>query len=139
MELRFAILLLLFSAVLRTSAQPASLACVSSIGIEQDGKEANVAVGDTIAIRLAAQLGTGFIWRLEPGDTKVAVPPLGASFDLPAPNKPGGPETMVFRFRIAMPGDATLRFNYVRPWEKKSPAKTFHITLHALASCSKPS
>jgi predicted secreted protein len=101
------------------------------INADQDGKTVPVQIGGQVRVELAAQMGTGYSWQLQPLESNVAA--SGAVELVPAPNPmPGGPEMQVFHLRILSAGTVVLHFEYRQPWNKTAPpAKTFTVTLQA--------
>lgn len=92
--------------------------------------EVKAAVGDTVAVRLEASLGTGYSWQVGKNDEAILKPVGKPTFEPPEHPKPGGPEMQVLRFRAAAPGVVQLELRYVHPWEKEvAPAKVFRVTI----------
>jgi inhibitor of cysteine peptidase len=92
--------------------------------------EVKAAVGDTVAVRLEASLGTGYSWQVGKNDEAILKPVGKPTFEPLDQPKPGSPEMQVLRFRAAAPGLARLELRYVRPWEKDvAPAKVFRVTI----------
>lgn len=109
----------------------AAIASTVVIDGQFDGRVIHAARGTTIVVRLEAQLGTGYSWRIRTLAKNLAAIEPGAEEhaggDTPST---GGPDVQVFRFRVKSRGKSVLRFVYVRPWEKeKPPAKTFQVTI----------
>jgi predicted secreted protein len=93
-----------------------------------------VKVGDTLEIRLSAQLGTGYSWHLEAKDVTVLAPEGEPKTETRTDTLPGGAEIQVFRFTAKVPGKADLKFRYFRGFEPgKKPLRStvFHIKVSA--------
>jgi predicted secreted protein len=82
-------------------------------------------VGDSFAVDLQAQLGTGRIWRARTNELAVLVRSSGGGAD-----RPGAFENQHFEFRARKAGSADLVLEYLQPWDATTPAaKIFSITL----------
>jgi inhibitor of cysteine peptidase len=75
-----------------------------------------LAVGETMAVRLAENPTTGYRWTSDgAGDRLVEV---DSTFEPPqSRDKVGAGGTRVLRFRAAQVGRVTLVLRYARPWE----------------------
>ena len=87
-------------------------------------------VGESLAVTLAENGTTGYVWRMEPpqppivsSDTGTPVPPGTAAA--------GAGGSKVFNLRVLAPGDTVLVFKLARPWENDAPIET--ATLHVTA------
>jgi|GEM_PF-1428647 len=91
------------------------------------GATRTVAVGQSVEVRLKAQLGTGYSWIAVPVDgLKVGTPEVTGSTGVP-----GAPEIQVFAVTVTSRGSHTLTFNYRQPWkngDKSAKTVTFTIT-----------
>ncbi len=91
------------------------------------GATRTVATGQSVEVRLQAQLGTGFSWIAEPVDgLEVGMPSVTGDTGIP-----GAAETQVFRVKVVAAGSHTLTFNYSQPWQggqKNARTVTFTIT-----------
>jgi inhibitor of cysteine peptidase len=93
-----------------------------------NGRTTKVERGSELLVRLEAVLGTGYTWVAAPTDG--ALEPVGEAEveATPAGGKVGGPQHLTFRFKAVRPGEANLKFEYRRPWEKDvQPAKSFAV------------
>ena len=108
-------------------AQRRSRAAATVVLTETDsGREVEVRRGDVLVVRLNAQLGTGYGWRVARNNAR-RLRPLGESLESSGGgDKVGGAETQVFRFKAVRRGAATLTLHYKRPWEK-AESKTFSV------------
>ena len=93
-------------------------------------KTVRLAKGDELEVRLEAQLGTGYSWRVTKFDERIldrlGEPVVESSKDA----KPGSTEVQVFRYRAKARGQSTLALEYARPWEKDKPAaRRFRVSL----------
>jgi predicted secreted protein len=102
------------------------------INVTEDdhGKIIRVAEGDTLAIRLKAQLGTGYSWSVMTHVPSL-LKPIGEAKQEKLNGLPGGYEYQVFLFEARQEGTCVLELNYIRPWEKQGlPERLFRITVH---------
>jgi predicted secreted protein len=94
------------------------------------GRTARVDRGGILVVKLEAQLGTGFLWRIVRNDAHVLAPLGEPEIEHPGEGKPGALEVQVFRFRGEAAGTSALELAYAQPWQKEAkPAKTFRITV----------
>jgi predicted secreted protein len=85
-----------------------------------------ISVGDSVAVKLTAHLGTGFRWELitlTPGPLRLIQESI---IESERKIKPGVPEIQLFVFSAQARGKQTLIFNYVRPWQRSNPSSN-HI------------
>ena len=82
-----------------------------------------LAVGQILEVALEGNAGTGYQWQVvEPGQPQLAAIAAPAEATTAAPSRPGGPTLQRLRFRAEQPGQARLRLEYRRPWERDEPA-----------------
>lgn len=114
---------LLLTLALHTAQTP--IACPAPVVATDLGAPLQVVVGETVALALPTQAGTGYSWSLvtppDPavlesvGDTSVSAPPI----------RPGAPQAQCFVFVALAPGDTSMQFAYARPFEPDAePART---------------
>jgi inhibitor of cysteine peptidase len=98
------------------------------LGREATGHYVEVAVGQTITVRLPGNPTTGFEWvALPPDDPAVTVEASGQYVADPAgAGQVGGGGTYVFHYKAERPGTAKIVLHYRRSWEK-SPTEIFHV------------
>jgi len=115
---------------------------VITVTDRDSSRTVKLAKGDTLAIKLEAQLGTGYGWQVVKSDT-TRLKSLGEPLVEPGQGLPGGVEHQVFRFVALRSGSCTVELHYLRPWEKDTPpAKTYQIKVQirkARSSTTKPS
>ncbi len=79
-------------------------------------REIVLAVGETIAVRLAENPTTGYRWTIAGGGDRLVE--IDSTFEPPpSRDKAGAGGTRVFRLRAAHAGRVTLALTYARPWE----------------------
>jgi inhibitor of cysteine peptidase len=100
-----------------------------TIGSSSNGKSLSLKKGDTLVVRLAGNVSTGYSWEI--AKLPSSLRRLGSGYETrkTTPPMPGQGGTFVFRF-AARPGHGALRLVYRRPWEKQTPPlKTFTVTI----------
>jgi inhibitor of cysteine peptidase len=110
---------------------------VIKLTLADDGKTIKAATGKKIEISLKGNPTTGFEWRMVEQKSDVVKADGKGEYvkgeyvpDKNDPPRVGSGGTFVFKFTTAKPGKATLKFEYLRPWEKdKAPAQKFSVNL----------
>jgi inhibitor of cysteine peptidase len=98
-----------------------------TVGASADGTSLRLEQGDTLVVRLAGNMSTGYRWEI--ASRPSALRRLGSSYETRKSTPPmaGQGGTFVFRF-AARTGHGALRLVYHRPWEKQAPPlKTFTL------------
>jgi len=93
-----------------------------------DGREIEVAVGETLELALPETSGTGFRWTLTSRTESILT--LEKEYSADAVTAPGSGRMRCWRFRAIAPGKAMLELGYARPWEKQAPMRSFTVKLH---------
>ena len=94
---------------------------------EDDGRRLTLSPGDTLTVRLAARMGTGYRWEVASNDAG-RLEPLGSGVERAGQGaEESGGEVQVFRFRARARGAATLRLLYRRPFGRAAPSKSFSV------------
>ena len=104
---------------------------------DRSPRRGRMTVGERLEVRLGAYAGTGYAWSL--------VGPLPANMQLssrdpasstaPVPGsegRPGGATMTTFGMNAVAQGEATLRFELARPWEREKgepPARTVDVSV----------
>ena len=105
---------------------------VVSLGESDEGSKQYVVQGDTISVRLPANVSTGYSWAVAqsaPGVLQAGVEPRT---DAPARSTPGKGGFQTFEFPVVGAGQGWLQLVYRRPWEKDvAPAKAWSIFVAA--------
>jgi predicted secreted protein len=93
-----------------------------------DSSHLCVYVGDTVTIKLASNPSTGYSWGQPEGIAHLQL--LSAQPEQGPADRVGAPGFQIFSFKATEAGESTLSLNYIRPFEKNTPAvKTFLVTL----------
>ena len=101
---------------------------VVDISERDEGRRISLAVGDVLAVRLEARLGTGYSWQVIGLTPRLKL--LGQTVEPATDQSESGQQSQVFRFRAQSRGLYRLQLRYVRPWQRSAPpAKTFSITV----------
>jgi len=125
----FLALFLLCVFTLTTLARNASMRAEQTVSDADNGREIKVVRGDTIYVRLPAQLGTGYGWYVTSADSQLLEladkrPKIESNRDA----RPGASETEIFRFVAKRTGRVRLELRYMRSREPKDKAlKTFQV------------
>src|SRR5262245_33400034 len=82
----------------------------------------DVLAGERLTVTLPSNRTTGYQWQLgRPPDERV-LRLVGMEYVGPERDVPGAGGQEVWTFEAVAPGTATIRLNYVRPWERNAPA-----------------
>jgi inhibitor of cysteine peptidase len=91
-----------------------------------DRSQVELALGDSLAVRLEENPTTGFRWRVD-ADGAPAAALAGDEYQTPARGTAGAPGHHLWRFRAATCGTATIQLSYRRLGG--APARTFTLTV----------
>ncbi|MCH2160562.1 MAG: protease inhibitor I42 family protein [Phycisphaerales bacterium] len=84
-------------------------------------------VGETVEFGLPGNAGTGYTWAIA-GNLPDCVKEVGEPyFKADHPDMPGSSGTTRFRFEAVKAGNASIRFEYARPWEKDARAARWSV------------
>ena len=103
--------------------------------VKTDGNHIVVKANQKFTIEIRGNITTGFEWRQAEEDKEQAVVEfLGRDYKTvkSKPNLCGAPGTFYFHFLAKQPGECTLHFEHLRPWEKEKPPvdkKEYQITV----------
>lgn len=89
--------------------------------------------GDDFTIRIAANHTTGYQWRLAGALDAKVVTCTGSTYEAPSEAVAGKGGTEVWSFKAAGKGAATIKLDYVRPWEqdaKPAATQSFNVTVN---------
>jgi len=93
------------------------------------GKTINASLGRSVLIELKSTPGTGYSWAVTKDDPKyLAI--VNSTVKPSAKSAPGRPSLQLFEIRTLSVGQGTLRFSYLRPWERDvQPIRNCEITV----------
>src|SRR5271166_5185131 len=91
-----------------------------------DGREIEVAVGETLELALPETSGTGFRWDFT--SRGEAILALEKEYTAAAATAPGSSRMRCWRFKAIAPGNAMLELGYARPWETRA-VRSFGLKL----------
>ena len=95
---------------------------------DMDGQTVKVKAGDTFILKLWGNPTTGYSWNME--DNTDNIVSLNGDPEYKSDSLlTGSGGTYTYTFTAANAGTTTLKFNYLRTWEKDPPYKTFTITI----------
>ena len=94
-----------------------------------NGTRVEIKSGDVLAVKLAAQLGTGFGWKVITENKNLAL--KGEPEQVSKNGQvPGGPDYQTFKFKAGEKGETILKLQYVEGWKKQAkPLKEYAITI----------
>ena len=86
-------------------------------------------VGEGLAVTLAENGTTGYVWTMEPAQPPIVSSDAGVS--QPGAAAPGAGGSKVFNLHVLAQGDTVLVFKLARPWETDAPIETarLHVTV----------
>jgi inhibitor of cysteine peptidase len=113
------------------SQNPMSSASLITASDKDNGGRVELARGDSLALRLVSQPGTGYGWAIARCDTahlRLLEEKLEAKEG--TENLEGAEEYQVFRFLALKADSSAVELRYVRPWKKEDPpVKTYRLTI----------
>lgn len=97
---------------------------------EDNGKTVEIPAGELLAVKLKAQLGTGYSWTVV-SENKGLVAKNGPTTERGSGEMvAGGVDFQVFTFKANAAGQESIVLQYKRPWEKdEKPEKEYTITV----------
>jgi hypothetical protein len=99
------------------------------VGVDDDGKSFDLAVGGALTFRLASRSGTGFEWVPAPLDGPALLQVGGRTIDVSS-DVPGAPKMDVYRFVGHAAGVAVVEMSLERPWGGREHVKTVRVTVN---------
>lgn len=101
-----------------------------SLTDKDNGKQVTLAVGQELTLTVESNATTGFAWEVAGLNTGVLEQVGEPEYKAPSTGLVGAGGVQVFRFKAKAAGQADLKLNYRRAWEKDvPPAKTFALTV----------
>jgi inhibitor of cysteine peptidase len=94
-----------------------------------NGTRVEIRSGEILAVRLSAQLGTGFGWKVAAAGKNIEQKgePQQVAKER---QKPGAPDYQVFRFKAVEKGESELKLLYTEGWNKDAkPLRDFTVTV----------
>jgi predicted secreted protein len=105
-------------------AGAAAAGMIVTVGPSANGKTVHLRVGETLAVALPGNAGTGYHWVVTASNAKVLK--VGAiTYISSKKNVPGAPGTYTLRFSGIAAGKAALKLSYVPPGRNGKAVKTF--------------
>jgi predicted secreted protein len=96
---------------------------------KDDARTIRLKKGDVLVLKLKAQFGTGYRWRVGINN-KSRLQFVSESVQDADKNSESGFETQIFRFKAVKAGQFWLGFDYLRVWEKGvKPLKTIRLKI----------
>jgi inhibitor of cysteine peptidase len=100
-----------------------------TVSDNDNGTKIEIDRGELLAVKLSAQLGTGYGWKVVSENRILALrgEPEQVSGE---GQKPGGTDYQTFKFKASEKGEETLQLNYIEAWREDSkPLKEFNLTV----------
>jgi inhibitor of cysteine peptidase len=98
-------------------------------GPRQQSKTVTTGPGEVFMIDLPSNKTTGYEWALtKPIDTAIVT--VQGNTYIAGPAKTGVDGHQVFRFKTVGRGTTLIPLEYIQPWERNKPAKSFVITVN---------
>lgn len=99
--------------------EPVKKEAFSQAQVEYYDKSVNVSVSENAS--------TGYIWQYEIKGESVSLSGDKRISDPATKGLSGAPVTRCFTFKAIKPGKTTVKFEYLRPWEKNSTINAFTL------------
>ena len=100
-----------------------------TVGDDDNGTKIEIERGDLLAVKLSAQLGTGYGWKVVTENRILAIKGEPEQVSRQG-QKPGGTDYQTFKFKATEKGEEALQLNYVEAWrEDAKPLKEFSLTV----------
>ncbi len=113
---------------------------VVSLGESDDGSKQYVVQGDTLSVRLPANVTTGYSWAVAQSAPGVLQSGAEPKMETPARSAPGRGGFQTFEFPVVGAGQGWLQLVYRRPFGKDvAPAKAWSVFVAAAGLASSPS
>lgn len=90
-----------------------------------NGQEISTMVGEEFEVALPETRTAGYQWFITENGTPILE--RLSEETIATAGAVGGSGDQIWRFRAASPGVTRLAFEYLRPWEKATPARTFTL------------
>jgi len=99
-----------------------------TIGSDRDGDTIPLTLGQTLAVNLAGNATTGFVWKQQGVDQTIVHPDGDVTYTPTVydPPRPGTGGVFTARFTAVGTGEAVVRLDYVRPFESH-PGRPFFV------------
>jgi inhibitor of cysteine peptidase len=113
-----------------TSAITTTTTSVMTVTEQDNGKTIEVTKGATLVVKLSSNVSTGYSWSVQSDSPLLKLLDSNYKEQKQPAQVAGAPGVQTFQWQATAPGNATLKLEYRRPWEKaQSPAKTFSVNL----------
>ncbi|HOT46215.1 MAG TPA: protease inhibitor I42 family protein [Spirochaetota bacterium] len=128
------------TAAMYRTLMPAMLVCMAmvfsctmkpsvTIADADNGTRVEIKSGEILAVRLSAQLGTGFGWKVVAAGKNLeqkGEPQQAAKEG----QRPGASDYQVFTFKAVEKGESELKLQYIEGWKKDAkPLRDFAVTV----------
>ncbi len=103
-----------------------------------NAKMVKAAVGQMVEITLKSNATTGYTWRVVSGGNEVLNQIGDDHYTAPGAPIPGKGGTQTFKYVVRKAGSASVKLEYVRPWEAEKPVQTWSVTFAVAGSGRQP-
>jgi inhibitor of cysteine peptidase len=95
---------------------------------KNNGGKISLAKGEILIVKLDAQPGTGYSWRVAKNDPGHLNLVGDSEFVSAGHGIPGAVQPQIFRFKAQASGPSVIELHYARPWEKNAqPSRTYRL------------
>ncbi len=99
------------------------------IGAADSGRTIQMTVGQTVTLRLAANLATGYRWQKVTAPDERVLIVVAAGYDRPAAEAAGAGGQAWWKLRATGAGETSIELRYARPWEPEEEDKRFTLSM----------
>ncbi len=103
-----------------------------------NGKTIKTSVGQVVEITLKSNATTGYSWRVVSGGNAALSQMGDDNYTAPGTPIPGKGGTQTFKYVARKAGSASVKLEYVRPWEADKPAQTWSAKFTIADGAKKP-
>ena len=100
-----------------------------SLGEADTGRAVQLEVGQTLTLRLAADLGTGHTWQIATAPDGRVLIVVDSGYDRPQASAPGAAGQAWWVLRATGAGSTSIALRYGRPWESAPDARQFTVNV----------
>ncbi len=113
-----------------TSVVTTTTTSVMTLTEQDNGKTIELTKGATLIVKLSSNASTGYSWSVQSKSPLLKLLDSNYKEKKQLAQVAGAPGVQTFQWQATGAGNATLKLEYRRPWEKdEPPAKTFSVSL----------
>jgi predicted secreted protein len=99
------------------------------LGEADTGRSVQLEVGQTLTLRLAADLGTGRTWQIATAPDGRVLIVVDSGYGRPQASAPGAAGHAWWVLRATGAGSTSIALRYGRPWESAPDARQFTVSV----------